>query len=150
MDSHLINNQEENVVNDIFLESPFLPDIFPMEPPRSKPSYLDLATLNSQMEHLSLTVNTQSLRIEVERAKRQKMRATIKQLRREMNNPCSEIASLRQEVSTIYENQNTNSYYLDGELTRINSMSFRCFARMYVSMYPFSLMFPYLLINVLR
>ena len=125
MDSHLINNQEENVIPDIFLESSFLRDIFPMEPPRSMPSYLDLATLNSQIEHLSLTVNTQSFRIEVERAKRQKMRSTIKQLRQEMNNPCPEIASLKQEVSTIYENQNTNSYYLDGELTRINFMSFQ-------------------------
>ena len=103
LDSNLINDQEENAIPDIFPERSFPPDIFPMEPPCSMSSNLDLAILNSQLEHLSLTVNTQSLCIEVERVKCQKMRSTIKQLRREVNNPCPEIASVKQVLRSQHQ-----------------------------------------------
>ena len=102
LNNNLINDQEKNLIPDIFPEYFFLRDIFPMEPPHSMPFYLYLATQNSQLEHLSLDVNTQSLRIEVERAKRQKMRSMINQLKQELSNSCSEIVSLNKEVSTIF------------------------------------------------
>ena len=88
-------------------------------------------SLNSRLEHLSLEINTQSLRIEVERAKRQKMRASLKQLKQEISTPCPDIAPLRQEISVIHENHNATSYHLEGEITRLSTMSFRCFSKMH-------------------
>jgi len=88
-------------------------------------------TLNSRLEHLSLEINTQSLQIEVERAKRQKMRTSLKQLKQEVSTPCLDIAPLRQEISKINENHNATSYHLEAEITRLSTMSFRCFSRMH-------------------
>jgi len=112
------------LISDSFLEGSLLNDIFSLELPFLTHSHLDLVTLNSQLEYLSLEINTLSLWIETELAKRQKMRASFKQLKREISTPCSEVAPLRQEVSMIHKNINTTSYHLEGEINRLTTNSF--------------------------
>ena len=93
-----LNNPEDILITDNFPEGPLFNDVFPVEPPFMIPTHLDLVTLNSRLEHLSLEVNTQSLWIEVERAKRHKMHLSIKQLKKEMSPPYSDVTSLKQEM----------------------------------------------------
>ena len=54
----LLYNDADNLI---------FPDVFPIEPPSLMTSLSDINVLSSRLEHLSLEVNTQSLRIEVER-----------------------------------------------------------------------------------
>ena len=76
-----LDNPKDILITDNFPEVSLFNDVFSLEPPFMTPSQLDLVKMNSRLEHLSLEINTQSLRIEVERAKRQKMRASLKQLK---------------------------------------------------------------------
>jgi len=92
MNNYLLNNPENMLLSDIFPKGSLTNDIFHLETPFVTPSYSDLVTVNSRLEHLSLEINTQSLRIEVERAKRQKLRASLKQFKQSTLSPCSEMA----------------------------------------------------------
>ena len=67
-----IDNPEDNLITDSFPEGSLFNDVFPLEPPFMTLLHSDITTINSRSKHLSLEINTQSLRIEVERAKRQK------------------------------------------------------------------------------
>ena len=67
----------------------------------------------------------------MERAKRQKMRATICQVRQDLSLPYSDVESLRHEIETTREHQNAVNYQLDGEATRMNTLTFRCLSRVH-------------------
>ena len=49
---------------------PLFPETFPLDPLDLLPPSNEITTLNFQLERLSLDIHTQSLRIEIERAKR--------------------------------------------------------------------------------
>ena len=55
------DNQEDNLIFDSKPKGSLLNDIFPLKLPFMTPSHLNLVSLNSQLEHLSLEINTQSL-----------------------------------------------------------------------------------------
>ena len=122
-------NLNEFLLND--QEVPLFPGIFPVEPFNLTHSFSDITTLNSQLENLSIEVHTKSIWIEVERVKHQKMHSSLKQLKREIVSPHLILIQLRQETSSVQDNQNASSLYLEGELIRQSTLSFRCFSRMH-------------------
>ena len=69
------------------------------------------------MDQLSLESNTQSLRIELEKHKRQKLRTAIKQVKQNMIVPSPDIASLRYDLDIMQRNQDAINYQLEGEIT---------------------------------
>ena len=66
-----------NELNDM----PLFPEIIPSSPPNLCPMSEEISLLNSRLEHLSLDVHTQSFRVTIERAKRQKFGAVVNKMK---------------------------------------------------------------------
>ena len=125
------------MINDLFDDVDF-PNLFPAEPiiPNLTSAEDDLIKLlpselkaiNDRIEHLELALNTQSLRIEVERAKWQKLRVTMKQRRYEIPTLCPE--ALKQLVDANFVQQDAVNFQLGGDIDRLNTLMFRCLSRM--------------------
>jgi len=93
--NNLLSLSVDPALPDLLPEGSFLDDIFHLDDPNIAITHPDIAALNQRLDHLSLETNTQALRIAVERAKHQKLRATIRQVKQDMLPPCPDIASLR-------------------------------------------------------
>jgi len=57
----------DDLLNDLN-EMPLFPEVMPLVPPNICPVSDEITLLNSRLEHLSLDVHTQSLRVTIERA----------------------------------------------------------------------------------
>jgi len=125
--------------NSILLnEDPTLPDLFPEDTlfnefrlndfsmPLMHP---DIAELTRKLEHLTLESNTQGLRLEVEKAKRQRLQASMRQIKSNLALSCPEIVALRTELQCLRDRQNEINYCLDNENVKTNTLSFRCLSR---------------------
>ena len=95
MNDDLLNVPEDVMLPDLLPKSSLTSDLFHLETPSVVPIHSDLASVNFQLEHLLLETNTHTLRIEVELATRQKLRASLRQVKQSMLLPCSEMAFLR-------------------------------------------------------
>ena len=94
-----------------FSMDPALPDLLPegslfddllySDVPALTINHPDIATLNHRLDQLSLDSNTQSLRIDVEKAKRQKLSATVRRVKQDISLPRPEITSLKQDIDMI-------------------------------------------------
>ena len=128
--SNLLNLTGDPALPDLLPEEPLLDDLFHLNDPTVAITHPDIVALNQRLDHLSLETNTQGLRIGVERAKRQKLRTTIRQVRQDMLLICPDIMSVRNDIETMRGSQNAVNYQLDGEITRLNTLTFRCLSRM--------------------
>jgi len=100
------NNTNINLID----ECPVLPELIPLENLDLVPSYLDITTLNDRITSLSFEVNTQSLRIEIEKTKRQKLNIMIK---RNSHKPMPSdllITGLRNDINILTEQLGTLRY----------------------------------------
>ena len=95
---------------------------------KSLPS--DLKIINDRLENLEVLVNTQSLRIEVERVKRQKLRSSMRQLKHETSISYPKVVALKQIMDNNSAQQNTTNYQLGGEIDRLSTLMVRCLSRM--------------------
>ena len=89
----------------------------------------DLTELNRKLEHLTVECNTINLRLEIEKAKRQRLQSTVKQLKREALSPCPDVLTVKQELNEFKEQQTATNYMLDGENARTNTLAFRSISR---------------------
>jgi len=129
--NNLLSLPTDLVLPDLLPEGLLFDDIFHSDDPTIAITHPDIAALNYRLDHLSLETNTQALRIDVERAKLQKLRATVRQVKQNMLLPCPDIASLKYDIETMRGDQNTINYQLEGEIARMNVMKFRCLSRMH-------------------
>ena len=113
---------------DLFITEPVIPNITPTEEELIKILPSELKAINARIEHLERALNTQSLRIEVERAKRQKLRIAMKQRRHEI--PALQPEALKQLIDANFMHQDTVNYQLGGDIDRLNTLAFRCLSRM--------------------
>jgi len=100
-------------INDFDLikcEFPPFPDNFPVDPPILTPSFADLTTLNTLLEGLRIDTHIQSLRIKVERAKRQRMRTTLKRVKREIIPKRHVLAQLQIESAIVQSQLNSMNF----------------------------------------
>jgi len=90
----------------------------------------DVNELRRKFDSLTIECNTLHLRLEIERAKRQRMQASLRQIRRDLTIMNPEIATIKNELKHFKDSQNTINYNLDGENARTNTLAFRSLARM--------------------
>ena len=105
--------------------------VFSLEAPPLSITHPDIAALNFKLDSLSLECNTQALQIEVERVKCQKLPSSVRSIRQKMSLPCPDAMSPKGELQTVQGNQNTINFQIDGEVSRLNTMAFRCFSRIH-------------------
>ena len=94
---------------DLLPEDPMISNLLSKEMPQPLPSYHDIKSISDRLEHLELVANTHSLQLKVERIKRQKLRASLKQYKRDAITPSADITSLQQTVTFNYEQQTTTN-----------------------------------------
>ena len=80
------------------------PDIFPLNPPDLLPPSNEIALLNTELEKLSLDVHTQSLRVKIEKVKRQKLRSKLKRVRQDMIPQNRILTQVHRDFNTLREN----------------------------------------------
>ena len=116
---------------DLLPEGSFLDDL--LDTDATVPTFpdADLVTLTQRFDQLSLDTNTQLLRIEVEKAKRQKLSATVRRVKTDLLSPRPEIVTLRQDVDTMRNEQKAINYYLDAEIVGNSGLTFRSLSRIH-------------------
>ena len=116
MDSEL--NYDDLLCPDLLIEDPILTNLFPIEVARPPPPIPELKLITDRLESLEIAMNTQSLRIEIERTKRQKLRASLDQIKSNLVYPSPGIDSLQQAFEFNYAQQNTTNFQLGGEIDK--------------------------------
>ena len=127
--SNLISLTEDPTLPDLLPEDPILNDLFRIDDFPTPIIHPDLAEINRKLEQLTLETNTQGLRLAVERAKRQRLQASVRQVKHDLALPCPDLMAIRNELNQFREHQNTINYQLDGENARTNTLSFRSLSR---------------------
>jgi len=110
---------------DLLPEDPMINDLFLIDDLPTPLIHPDIAEINLKLEHLTLETNTQGLRIAVERAKRQRLQTTIRQVKQDLSRPCPDLMMIKSELDHLRAHQNAINYQLDGDNARTNTLSFR-------------------------
>ena len=76
-----MNFNDELLINDEWC--PILTELLPLDLVDLFPAHNDVIAISNRFEQLSIEVNTQSLWVEIEKIKRQKLRITLKHVKRE-------------------------------------------------------------------
>jgi len=122
--------QIDRPLPDLLDTDSLLNNVFSLEASPLSKTHPDIAAINLKLDSLSLECNTQAIQIEVERVKRQKLRSSIRSIQ-QISLPCPDTISIKGEIQSVQVNQNAVNYQLGGEVARVNTMAFRCFARIH-------------------
>jgi len=98
--NNLINLTGDPTLPDLLPEDPMLNDLFQIDDLPTPVIHPDITELSRRLDHLSLETNTQGLRIAVERAKRQRLQATIRQVKQDLSLPCPDITILKKRIES--------------------------------------------------
>ena len=93
----------------------------------------EIKALNDRVKRLEIALNTQTLRLELERAKRQKLASIMKQRRHET--PINQLDALQQLIETNHVYQEAVNYQIGGSIDHLSTVMFRCLSRTH-SYYP--------------
>ena len=124
---------EDNLYNDLdfpdlFNTVPAFPILTQAEEELIRILPSELKAINARIEHLERGLSAQSLRLEIERAKRQKLRLSVKPSQSKTS--ALHLGILRQSIEANFVHQNTINYQLQGDVDRLNTLTFRCLSRM--------------------
>jgi len=127
-----LNNLSENIMlPDLSAESSFNDDLFKFDNIIPMPIQPDLTAINKQLENLTIDGNTQFLQLKIERMKRRQLRSSLRTIEQAVQRPCMDAASLRQELIATQEQQNSINFQLEGDITAMRALTFRCLTRMH-------------------
>ena len=126
---NLVNLTSDSILPDLVPEEPIYDEIFKIDDLLMPVPHPDIAELSRKLDLLTVETNTQGLRIEIEKVKRQRLQATVRQLRRDMSLPCPDIPMLKSEIAQLRDYQNSINFQLDGDNARTNTLSFRSLSR---------------------
>jgi len=113
---------------DLFTRESAVPNLTPAEEELIRMLPSELKAINARIDRLETALNTQTLRLELERAKRQKLRIAMKQHRHET--PAFHPEAQKQLIETNLMRQEAINYQLGGDIDRLNTLAFRCLSRM--------------------
>ena len=102
--SNLISLTEDPTLPDLISEEPLPSDLFHIDNIVTPITHADVVALNQKLDNLSLEANTHGLRLAVERAKRQRLQATVRQ---DLSTPCPDAVKLRNDMEVMRDHQNT-------------------------------------------
>ena len=127
--NNFINLIGDPVLPDRLPEEPAYDELFPIDDLMMFTPQPEITDLTRKLELLTVDTNTHGLRIEIERSKRQRLQATMKQLRQDLSIAKTDITMLRSEITQLREQQNIINFQLDNENARTNTLSFRSLSR---------------------
>jgi len=127
--NNLINLTEDPTLPDLLPEEPMFNELLQMDDLTMPVPHPDVVELSRKLDNLTIESNTQGLRLEIERAKRQRLQASVRQVKRDLAIPCPDLIEIRNELNQFKEYQNAINYQLDGENARTNTLAFRSISR---------------------
>ena len=127
--NNMFNLNDDPTLPSLVSEEPNYDEMFQIEDLLTPVSSPHITELKRKIDQLTIDVNTQGLRLEVERSKRQRLQATVRQLKRDLVLPCPDIQILRSEIVQLREYQDSVNFQLDSENARTNTLSFRSLSR---------------------
>jgi len=127
--NNLLSSPRDTTLPDLIPEDPIFEDLLHLDDWMTFTSYPDIVGLSSKMDSLTIESNTLGLRTEIERAKRQRLQASLRQARRDLATTKQELIEIRSELQQFKDVQNTINYQLDGENARTNTLAFRSLTR---------------------
>ena len=95
------------------------------------PTYHDIIKLSNQIDNLTIDLNTQNIWVEIERAKRQKMKILMRQIRNETIHSNPMVNQLRQKIATLIQKIASVSGTYNSELARLSTITYRRFSRLH-------------------
>jgi len=108
--NNFTNLIDDPVLPDLIPEEPVYEDLFQLNDLMTAIPYPDISDLNHKLELLTIDTNTHGLRIEVERAKRQRLQATVKQMRQDFALVNADIVMLKNEIAHLRDHQNSVNF----------------------------------------
>jgi len=126
---NIVNLANDSTLPDLLPEEPMYEEAFQIDDLLLPMPHPDHAELSRKIESLTVELNTHGLRLEIEKTKRQRLQATVRQLRRDMTLPSSDIQIIRSELIQLRDQQTSVNYQLDNENARTNTLSFRSLSR---------------------
>ena len=126
---NLLSLSGDPTLPDLVPEDPIFDDLLRVNDWMMPTMHPDVVELGRKLDNLTIEFNTHGLRIEIERAKRQRLQASIRQVKRDLAITNPEIIEIRNELRHFKESQNTINYQLGGENARTNTLAFRSLAR---------------------
>jgi len=128
------HNNFTNLIDDPLLpelipEEPVFENLFQLDDLMMTTPYPEISDLNRKFESLTIDANTHGLRIEVERAKRQRLQTTVKQMRQDLSLANADIVMLKTEIAHLRDHQNSINFQLDNDNARTSTLSFRSLSR---------------------
>jgi len=128
---------ENIMLPDLTIGDPIIEDVFRIDDFLPTPDHPDIIAISRQLESLTIEGNTQSLQLKIERMKRRQLRSSLRSIEQAVQRPCMDAASLRQELITSQESQNTVNFQFEGDMIAMRALTFRCLTRMYQMMTRF-------------
>ena len=95
------------------------------------PTFGDIAALDDKISKLTVDVNTQALQVEIEWIKCQKLRMTLKHVKRELAPSDHLLSQFRQELNILKEQLGTIRNLYESETARVGTTTYGCFARLH-------------------
>ena len=95
------------------------------------PTYQDLSQMTDRMNRLDVDMNTHRVRLELEKMKRRKLRASMNNLKHEIHPNTEEVNQLRCDLSTLQERVGALDAIFNNELARISSLTYRSLLRIH-------------------
>ena len=129
--NYLFNDEIDPVIPDLLPEGSFLDELLNTDVPAPMIPNADIVALNYRFDQLFIDMNTLSLRIEVEKAKRQKLNAIFRKLKQDLLSPHPELIKLRQNFETLRSEQNSINYHVEAEIASNSVMTFRGLSRIH-------------------
>ena len=122
-----MNSDNDLLITDT--EIPVLNDSLIFDPVELYPPSKDLLSLNKQIKQLYLILNTQHLKIEVEKLRRQKLRVIIKRVEQELTSNQQLLTQIQSDKDIMRERIDTISNTYASELVRLSLVTHCCFSR---------------------
>ena len=98
---------------------------------------IEIKALNDRVARLEIALNTQTLRLELERSKRQKLALLLKNRQQEV--PTPQLEALQRAIDTNQVYQDAVNFQIGGNVDHLSTVMFRCMSR---TQQLFSVAFP--------
>ena len=124
MFSELVNDPD---LSDIFGDDFLIPNVASADKDLMSMIPAEIKALNNRIERLEIALNEQTLRLELERSKRQKLALMLKHRRHET--PTPQLEALRQIIDTNQVYQEAVNFQIGGSIDHLSTVMFRCLSR---------------------
>ena len=101
--------------------------------------------MTDRMNRLDIDMNTHRVRLELEKTKRRKLRASMNNLKHEIHPNTEEVNRIRYDLSTLQERVGALDTIFNNELARISSLTYRSLLRIHhlmITIIPYLTMPP--------